>query len=108
MTFEIGDEFLTLGETDIKYFLVELGTEADTESFWQQVKTNLQAGRIRLVSVADEISTELRRIVEFLNEQMGPAEVFAYRRVGVTQYTQSPPLKTGTTKAISRIIFPGR
>lgn len=45
--------------------------------FWQRVKTNLQAGRIRMVFVADSIPRELRRIVEFLNEQMDPAEVLA-------------------------------
>ena len=45
--------------------------------FWQQVKTNLQAGRLRLIIVADKIPSELRRIVEFLNEQMDPADVFA-------------------------------
>ena len=47
------------------------------DDFWSKVKTNLQAGRIRLVFVADEIPRELRRIVEFLNEQMDPAEVLA-------------------------------
>jgi phosphoglycolate phosphatase-like HAD superfamily hydrolase len=41
------------------------------------VKTNLQAGRIRMLFVADRIPAELRRIVEFLNEQMDPAEVLA-------------------------------
>ncbi len=45
--------------------------------FWQQVKTNLQAGRVRLVFIADEIPPELRRVVEFLNQQMDPAEVLA-------------------------------
>jgi hypothetical protein len=45
--------------------------------FWQQVKTNLQAGRVRLVFIADEIPPELRRVVEFLNGQMDPAEVLA-------------------------------
>jgi hypothetical protein len=45
--------------------------------FWQQVKTNLQAGRVRLVFIADEIPSELRRVVEFLNSQMDPAEVLA-------------------------------
>jgi hypothetical protein len=47
------------------------------EEFWQRVKTNLQAGRIRMVFVADVIPPELRRIVEFLNGQMDPAEVLA-------------------------------
>jgi len=54
-----------------------LGADADEEQFWQKAKTNLQAGRIRIVFVADEIPAELRRIVEFLNAQMDPAEVLA-------------------------------
>jgi hypothetical protein len=41
-----------------------LGEEdADQEEFWQQVKSNLQAGKIRLVFVADKIPAELQRIV---------------------------------------------
>ncbi len=52
-----------------------LGNEQDADSFWVAVKTNLQAGRVRLVFVADVIQPELRRIIEFLNEQMDPAEV---------------------------------
>ncbi|HKT11638.1 MAG TPA: hypothetical protein VJW77_07415 [Terriglobia bacterium] len=54
-----------------------VGKELDTQAFWQAVKTNLQAGRIRLLFVADVIPSELQRIVEFLNEQMDPVEVFA-------------------------------
>jgi len=54
-----------------------IGSEEDPEAFWQRVKTNLQAGRIRMLFVADEIPSELRRIVEFLNAQMDPAEVLA-------------------------------
>ncbi len=54
-----------------------LGENHDAQAFWQSVKTNLQAGRIRLLFIADEIPTELRRVVEFLNSQMDPAEVLA-------------------------------
>lgn len=54
-----------------------LGEDANPDEFWQKVKTNLQAGRIRMLFVADVIPSELRRIVEFLNEQMDPAEVLA-------------------------------
>ena len=54
-----------------------LGEGQDAPSFWQQVKTNLQAGRVRLIFIADEIPPELRRVVEFLNSQMDPAEVLA-------------------------------
>jgi hypothetical protein len=54
-----------------------LGPQGDPEAFWNSVKVNLQAGRIRLVFVADEVPPELRRVVEFLNNQMDPAEVLA-------------------------------
>ena len=54
-----------------------LGEGQDASTFWQPVKTNLQAGRVRLLFIADEIPTELRRVVEFLNSQMDPAEVLA-------------------------------
>ena len=54
-----------------------LGEDHSIDEFWQAVKTNLQAGRIRMIFVADSIPAELRRIVEFLNEQMDPAEVLA-------------------------------
>lgn len=54
-----------------------LTMDTDPEVLWQQVRTNLQAGRIRMLFVADRIPAELRRIVEFLNEQMKSAEVLA-------------------------------
>jgi hypothetical protein len=54
-----------------------LGSGGDPDTFWQKVKTNLQAGKLRLLFVADEIPNELRRVVEFLNSQMDPAEVLA-------------------------------
>lgn len=60
-----------------------LGDEQTPDGFWQEVKTNLQAGKIRLLFVADEIPSELRRVVEFLNGQMNRAEVLA---IEVRQY----------------------
>ena len=60
-----------------------LEDERDADTFWSQVKTNLQAGKFRLVFVADEIPTELRRIIEFMNQQMDPAEVLG---VEIKQY----------------------
>lgn len=54
-----------------------LGPDSDANRFWETVGTNLLAGKIRMVFVADEIPQELRRIVEFLNGQMKPAEVLA-------------------------------
>lgn len=61
-----------------------LNGENDPEDFWKMVKTNLQAGRIRMLFVADDIPSELKKVVEFLNQQMDPAEVLA---VELRQYT---------------------
>lgn len=54
-----------------------LGVDSEPEAFWTQVQDNLRVGRVRMVFVADVIPVELRRIVEFLNVQMSPAEVLA-------------------------------
>lgn len=61
-----------------------IGPEKSVEKFWQDVSVNLQAGRIRMVFVADSIPQELRSVIEFLNRQMSPAEVLG---VEVRQYT---------------------
>jgi len=77
-----------------------LGPEADEEPFWQQVKTNLQAGKIRLIFVADQISAEMQRVVEFLNKQVDPAEVLA---VEVKQYiSQDKGLRTLVSRVIGQ------
>lgn len=81
-----------------------LGTDDGVSDFWERVRTNLQAKKIRLLFVADVIPIELRRIVEFLNEQMDPAEVLA---IELRQFT-SKDLKTivptvyGQTQATAR------
>lgn len=51
--------------------------DGDQSQFWQTVIENLRAGRVRMVFVSDVIPNELKRIVEFLNEQMRNAEVLA-------------------------------
>ncbi|MFB8796407.1 MAG: hypothetical protein U7126_19810 [Microcoleus sp.] len=76
-----------------------LGADANEDQFWQKVKTNLQAGKIRLVFVADEISAEMRRVVEFLNEQMDPVEVFALE---IKQYVSEDGLRTLVPRVIGQ------
>ena len=73
--------------------------EGAWEAYWQRVKTNLQAGRVRMVFLADEIPPELRRIVEFLNGQMDPAEVLA---VEVRQYTGASGLRTLVPRVVGQ------
>jgi hypothetical protein len=81
-----------------------LGAEATGEDYWQRVKTNLQAGRIRLIFVADKIPLGLRRIVEFLNGQMELAEVLAIEvRQHVGQGLKAlAPMLIGQTAAAQR------
>ena len=50
-----------------------LGDSERVESYWQAVKTNLYAARLRLVFVADVIPSGLLRIIEFLRRAHGPA-----------------------------------
>lgn len=59
---------------DVAEAVAEL-TDGAEETFWEEVETSLQAGRIRLVFVADALAPELRRIIEFLNAYMKPVEV---------------------------------
>ena len=86
------------GSSTEEQILTNLGLE-DADSLWHAIRTNLQAGRVRMIFVADVIPPELRRVVEFLNAQMNPAEVIA---VEVRQYeaTNSP----GQKALVSRVV----
>ena len=64
--------------------LEAISAVGDAEEFWTQVEQNLRAGRVRMVFVADRLPDELVRGIEFLNEQMSPAEVLG---VEVQQFT---------------------
>jgi len=83
-------------------------SDADTvvaaDAFWQKVGTNLREGRVRLIFVADEIPASLRRLVEFLNEQMPRVEVLAleirqYRQAGSSTGALVPRLVGQTARA---------
>ena len=68
------------------------------EAFWRKVSENLQAGKLRLLFVADEIPTELQRVVEFLNEKMDSVEVLA---VEIKQFA-GPQIKTLVPRVIGQ------
>ncbi|GAK56933.1 hypothetical protein U27_03897 [Candidatus Vecturithrix granuli] len=51
--------------------------DTDVEQYWKTVETNLREHKVRLVFVADSTSKELRRLIEFLNEEMTHVEVLA-------------------------------
>ena len=96
---------------DQSALLTDLIDGTDPEAYWQLVKTNLQAGRIRMLFVGDVIPSELRRIVEFLNVQMAPAEVLAlelrqYEGEGLK--TLMPIIDGKTEEAQTRKVGPKR
>ncbi|MFI5706229.1 hypothetical protein [Kribbella sp. NPDC051620] len=62
-------------EKSVEDLLAELQSDLDPDDFWKAVEANLIAGRIRMIIVADKLPAELVRVIEFLNEQMNPAEV---------------------------------
>lgn len=96
-----------------EFLQVETGDDTNAESgtaniydvFWKKVSENLKAGNLRLLFVADEIPTELQRVVEFLNEKMDTVEVLA---VEIKQYTGQqmktlvPRIIGQTAKAITQ------
>lgn len=51
------------------------------EQFWIEATEKLRTGQVRLVFVADQIPPELRRILEFLNEQMPRIQVIGLELV---------------------------
>lgn len=74
------------------------------DEYWERVDTNLQAGRVRLLFVADALPPELQQVIEFLNTQMSPAQVLG---VEVPQYVGSDmrtlvPRVVGQTASAAR------
>jgi hypothetical protein len=62
---------------DDEIFRLLEGDEASIEEYWETVEANLRSHRVRLVFVTDSTPKELRRLVEFLNEEMSNVEVLA-------------------------------
>jgi hypothetical protein len=84
-----------------------LGVELSLGEFLKRIETNLRAGRMRLLFVADEVPPELGRVIEFLNEQMTGVEVLA---IEVRQYVEADgerrvlvPTTIGSTAVASEV-----
>ncbi len=92
----------TAGVTTEEHFAQSFGPESslEMEDFWHQAEVNLREGRVRLLFVGDKIPLQLRRIVEFLNRQMDPAQVLALE---VRQFV-SPGGAEGLQTLVPRII----
>ena len=76
----------------------QLGVE-DADDFWAKVRQNLDAGRVRLVFVADAIPGELQRIIEFLNGQMSRAQVVGLE---VQQFVSPNGLRTLVPRVVGQ------
>ncbi|ABS05868.1 hypothetical protein Krad_4409 [Kineococcus radiotolerans SRS30216 = ATCC BAA-149] len=95
------EETAAHGEEDIDDLLARLSPEQSAEELWRDVEANLRAGRIRMLIVADRLPDSLVRIIEFLNEQMNPAEVLGVelRRYAGGEHTVYVPRVLGRTAA---------
>jgi hypothetical protein len=97
------EEEARLQETTVETLLGNLRPGVDVDAFWEDVEANLRAGHVRMLFVADHLPAELVSIIEFLNEQMRPAEVLGievlrYKRDGTAVYV--PRLIGATSTAI--------
>jgi hypothetical protein len=73
---EVGS--IEAGDQRLAEFLALAEASDQTEEigrFWQTVEANLRRGNVRLLFVADELPKELRRLIEFLNEQFTNIQV---------------------------------
>ncbi len=60
-------------QAEMESFLT--ATATDEDQLWADVQSNIDAGRIRLLFVADKLSETLVRVIEYLNAQLSSAEV---------------------------------
>jgi len=85
-----------------------LGGDTDLtaiDDYWDIVETNLKERKVRLVFVSDSTPKELRRLVEFLNEEMANIEVLAveiksYKGIGANTNQALVPRVIGLTETV--------
>lgn len=71
------EEFYHGNDGDLTESLTtSFGDELDIEDFWQTFDENLREGKIRLIIAGDQIRPEVRRMIEYLNNEMNNAEIF--------------------------------
>jgi hypothetical protein len=92
-------------EKQTEELLRDLRPDLEAEGYWKSVEANLKAGRIRMIFVADALPDGLVRIIEFLNEQMSPAEVLGVelrQYVGGGHTVYVPRVVGRTTSAVAQ------
>ncbi len=96
------DYWRTQGK-DIDDVLRETFEGIDVDAFWINVETNLTQGKIRLIIAGDELRPEVRRVIEFLNEQLRTIQIFGLE---IRCYGEEPnavivPFLVGQSQAAS-------
>jgi hypothetical protein len=91
--------------TSVDELLASFRPDLDPEDFWEAVESNLRLGRIRMIFVADQLPAELIRVIEFLNEQMSPAEVLGVelRQFKAGEHIAYVPRVVGQTAAAAQV-----
>jgi hypothetical protein len=86
----------------------EFGGDLDIEDLWRKVEENLRNGRIRLIIATDELRSEMRRMIEYLNKEMQNTEVLGLELRSYGEKSESlvlvPRLIGQTQSAIDRKI----
>ena len=72
---QLAAEFWNKLGRDLEDVLQEQFPDADLEELWREVEENLRLGRIRLLIEADTLRPEVRRMIEYLNQEMQNVEV---------------------------------
>jgi len=54
----------------------EFGEELDIDDFWRKVEENLTNKKIRLIIASDNLRPEIRRMIEYLNDEMKHTDIF--------------------------------
>ncbi|MGC8817717.1 MAG: hypothetical protein ACP5PX_08075 [Candidatus Hadarchaeum sp.] len=90
-------------DDEISSMLGESEDGTDVEGYWEKVEANLRNRRVRLVLVSDSTPKELRRLVEFLNEEMRNVEVLTvevkqFQREGDQKLRALVPRVVGLTE----------
>lgn len=84
----------------------EFGEEIDIEDLWKKVEENLRNGKMRLIIATDELRPEVRRMIEYLNNEMQNTEVLGLELKFYGEETKSmvlvPHLVGQTQSAIDK------
>jgi hypothetical protein len=100
-----GTEYWTMDKIRLSFeksggSLADIGVmPGEEEAYWRKFEENLRTGKIRLLFVADAIPMELRRIIEFLNDQMKNTEVLG---IEIKQYTSDGSISTLVPRVIGQ------